>query len=107
MRAVGNLACTHENQHALLEEGAATRLIAMLSCNDDKDGCKQRVVRALANLAADNEDSQVAIIREGVMEPLIQLLSSREGGFQDETKRALMLLACGADSKVSCSRGWF
>lgn len=102
MRAVGNLACTHENQHALLEQGAATRLIAMLSGSDDKDGCKQRVVRALANLAADNEESQVAIIREGAMEPLIQLLSGQECGFQDETKRALMLLACGADSKVRC-----
>lgn len=100
VRAVGNLACSHENQKALLAEGCAKKLISMLKWSEDKIGCKQRVVRALANMAADNEENQIAIIQDGAVEALIQLLSSREYGFQDETKRALMLLACGTDSKV-------
>lgn len=100
VRAVGNLACTQKHQKTLLAEGCAKKLIGMLKWSEDKIACKQRVVRALANLAADNEENQVAIIEEGAVEALIQLLSSGEYGFQDETKRALMLLACGADSKV-------
>lgn len=101
MRAVGNLACTHDNQQALIAKGAAAKLIALLKCKDEREGCKQRAVRALANLAADNEANQLTIVREGAVAPLLQMLSKGECTFQKETKRALMLLACGTDMKVS------
>ncbi|CAD7700289.1 unnamed protein product [Ostreobium quekettii] len=100
VRAVGNLACTYDNQQALIQEGAAKQLIALLKRIEEREGCKQRVVRALANLAADNEDNQLVIIREGAVEPLMQMLSNRDSRFQEETKRALMLLACGTDIKL-------
>lgn len=73
-KAMMDLALTSTNHKAILQAGAITPLVALLSGNGS-DGLKSAAAAALKSLANHSEDTSSAIITAGAISPLVELLT--------------------------------
>ena len=91
--AVSTIAHLHvENQNSYVKVGVAPHIITLTRVKN-KD-VQLNAVDALYNLAENNRHTQKAILEEGCLNPLMNLLKkSRQPNLQEKTARALWALA--------------
>ncbi|GMH39139.1 hypothetical protein BSKO_07037 [Bryopsis sp. KO-2023] len=102
IRVIHNVACSPDTKKALVNSGILTFMGVLLKeVHADKKDLKKKLVRALVGLMSGDEETQLSVLNEDVVEPLLAALKQGGGDPQVEieVRRALLTLACGAEEE--------